>query len=68
MPETQRASGAAARIVNCPACGKPVECVAENRHRPFCSARCKGLDLGAWASYQYRVAAKDELKPDELGE
>jgi len=42
--------------------------VAENKHRPFCSARCKGLDLGAWASDQYRVAAKEEPKPDEPGE
>jgi endogenous inhibitor of DNA gyrase (YacG/DUF329 family) len=38
--------------------------VAENRYRPFCSARCKGVDLGAWASDQYRIAAKEEPKPD----
>jgi endogenous inhibitor of DNA gyrase (YacG/DUF329 family) len=52
-------------MVNCPACGKAVAWVAENKHRPFCSARCKGLDLGAWATDQYRVAARDEPKPDE---
>jgi endogenous inhibitor of DNA gyrase (YacG/DUF329 family) len=55
---------AAPRIVNCPACGKAIEWVAENRYRPFCSARCKGVDLGAWASDQYRIAAKEEPKPD----
>ncbi len=33
---------------------------------PFCSARCKSLDLGAWASEKYRVAAKEE--EDEDGE
>ena len=68
MPETRRAAGAAARIVNCPACGKPVEWVAENRHRPFCSARCKGVDLGAWATDKYRVAATEEPKPEDQSE
>jgi endogenous inhibitor of DNA gyrase (YacG/DUF329 family) len=61
----QPVSPASPRIVSCPACGKPVEWVAENRHRPFCSPRCKGVDLGAWATDQYRVAAKEEPKPDE---
>jgi len=37
--------------------------VSENRYRPFCSARCKGVDLGAWASDQYRIAAREEPKP-----
>lgn len=45
------------RIVNCPQCGKPVEWRQENPFRPFCSARCKQLDLGAWASEEYRVPA-----------
>lgn len=43
------------RIVKCPTCGKPVEWRAENRYRPFCSERCKKIDLGAWASEAYRV-------------
>ena len=64
MPETERTAAAAPRIVNCPACGKAIEWVAENRYRPFCSARCNGVDLGAWASDQYRIAAKEEPKPD----
>jgi endogenous inhibitor of DNA gyrase (YacG/DUF329 family) len=29
----------------------------QNRWRPFCSERCKLIDLGAWASEQYRVRA-----------
>lgn len=64
MPETERAAGAAPRVVTCPACGRRVEWVAENRYRPFCSARCKGVDLGAWASDQYRIATKEEPRPD----
>jgi hypothetical protein len=30
---------------------------AENAFRPFCSARCKNNDFGAWASEGYAVAA-----------
>ncbi|XOV87307.1 MAG: DNA gyrase inhibitor YacG [Pseudomonadota bacterium] len=36
--------------VNCPLCRKPVEWVESNTFRPFCSERCKLIDLGEWAS------------------
>lgn len=35
----------------CPICGKPVE----QAFRPFCSARCKQVDLNRWFSESYRV-------------
>lgn len=35
-------------IVKCPTCRKPVEWSQENKYRPFCSSRCKLIDLGAW--------------------
>ena len=41
--------------VKCPTCGKPVEWRTDNPYRPFCSQRCKQIDLGAWASETYRV-------------
>lgn len=44
--------------VACPTCGKAVEWRPENRYRPFCSERCKQIDLGAWASGEYRVPAE----------
>jgi hypothetical protein len=47
-----------ARVVPCPACKAPTLFHPENRFRPFCSARCRGLDLGAWASESYRVASE----------
>ena len=53
-----------ARRVACPTCGKSVEWVAANRYRPFCSERCKLIDLGAWADESYRVPVvedKDDL-------
>jgi endogenous inhibitor of DNA gyrase (YacG/DUF329 family) len=37
----------------------------ENPWRPFCSERCKLLDLGAWASEKYRIAGKKEEEEDE---
>lgn len=42
--------------VACPTCAKQHEWTSENKYRPFCSERCKQIDLGAWASDQYRVA------------
>jgi hypothetical protein len=51
-------------VVNCPICDKAVEWVADNRHRPFCSARCKQIDLGAWANDEYRVPASEPDGPD----
>lgn len=44
------------RVV-CPACGGPSVYAPENPFRPFCSERCKTIDLGAWASEQFRVPA-----------
>lgn len=41
--------------VNCPVCGKPALFTAENRFRPFCSERCKLIDLGQWAEEGYRI-------------
>ena len=51
------------RQVSCPRCGSAVEWSAANRYRPFCSERCRTIDLGAWAAEQYRVAAA--AAPDE---
>ncbi len=43
------------RIVSCPHCGTGVVWDTANRWRPFCSERCKMVDLGAWASESYRI-------------
>lgn len=49
--------------VACPACGKPVSWIPENRYRPFCSERCRQMDMGAWAAGDYRVPAVDDTDP-----
>ncbi len=51
------------RVVRCPACGGDSVYAASNPFRPFCSERCKNLDLGAWASESFRVP--EEAPPDE---
>lgn len=61
-----------ATIVDCPTCGKKVEWAEINKFRPFCSERCKQIDLGAWATEQYALPVveqkdasdEDDLKPD----
>jgi uncharacterized protein len=59
------AQAPAPRVVNCPACGKPVPWVPESTFRPFCSERCRNIDLGAWAAEDYRVPEPDKPLPDE---
>ncbi|HVE06172.1 MAG TPA: DNA gyrase inhibitor YacG [Paraburkholderia sp.] len=50
-------------VVKCPACGKDVRWVPESRFRPFCSERCKQIDLGAWAAEKYRIGGTDDEPP-----
>ena len=42
-------------VRKCPICGKPVAPRDENPSFPFCSSRCKLLDLGKWLGEEYRV-------------
>jgi endogenous inhibitor of DNA gyrase (YacG/DUF329 family) len=51
--------------VSCPRCGAPVEWRPENRYRPFCSERCKLLDLGAWANEEYRVPVEGACRGED---
>lgn len=53
-------------IVNCPQCGEPVVYDPANRWRPFCSERCKMIDLGAWASDGYVIPGKPMESDDDL--
>jgi uncharacterized protein len=41
--------------VKCPGCGTLCLFAPANKWRPFCSERCRNLDLGAWASERYRL-------------
>jgi endogenous inhibitor of DNA gyrase (YacG/DUF329 family) len=52
-----------ATIVDCPTCGKKVEWTEQSKFRPFCSNRCKQIDLGAWAEEKYSIPGTST--PDE---
>lgn len=47
-------------IVKCPTCQTPVIWSMENKYRPFCSQRCKLIDLGGWAEERYGVEAVED--------
>lgn len=42
-------------VVRCPVCSQTVIWDTGNRFRPFCSERCKLLDLGQWAKESYAI-------------
>ena len=48
-----------ARIGPCPQCRKSSVLDAGNPWRPFCSERCKLLDLGSWMSGRYAIPVED---------
>lgn len=39
----------------CPICEKPLPSGSQNAHKPFCSARCKDVDLNRWLSGGYFI-------------
>ncbi len=52
-------------VVACPQCGKEMEWNTSNRFRPFCSERCKLIDLGKWANEEYRVEQREQDSGDQ---
>ncbi|MBC3935203.1 DNA gyrase inhibitor YacG [Undibacterium rugosum] len=44
-------------FVNCPTCQAKVAWTPDSTWRPFCSDRCKQIDLGAWAEEKYTIPA-----------
>ncbi|NMZ66370.1 DNA gyrase inhibitor YacG [Pseudomonas oryzihabitans] len=53
--------------VDCPTCGAPVEWSEKSANRPFCSDRCKLIDLGAWAAEEHTIPG-NELEDDLYSE
>lgn len=57
-------------VVACPQCGKEVIWQSEiSPYRPFCSERCKLIDLGKWAEGDYSIPlenpSEDEMTDDD---
>ncbi|WP_418316731.1 DNA gyrase inhibitor YacG [Piscinibacter sakaiensis] len=57
--------GIPVRIVTCPCCKGPSRYASDNPYRPFCSERCRKVDLGAWASERFRVGAEPAEGADD---
>ena len=53
-------------LVQCPTCKKMAVYSPKNSWRPFCSERCKMIDLGAWSTEEYRMQAKPTGLEDDL--
>jgi endogenous inhibitor of DNA gyrase (YacG/DUF329 family) len=54
------------KIVRCPTCGGDSVFAPSNSWRPFCSERCRQIDLGAWASESFRMPAAPPLEDQDL--
>jgi hypothetical protein len=55
-PDEAGKPGSAGKTRRCPICGKP----AAEATRPFCSPRCRDVDLNRWLSGTYVVPAADD--------
>ena len=53
------------RLVRCPQCGGDSVFAPSNLFRPFCSERCRQIDLGAWASESFRVEVAPPVEADD---
>jgi uncharacterized protein len=51
------------KMIRCPICKKDTSWDG-NEYRPFCSERCSLIDLGKWASDEYRIAGEKKDIPD----
>jgi uncharacterized protein len=55
MSDDARARPSRPNVPRCPICGRP----RVPEYRPFCSARCRDIDLGRWFGEVYAVPAAD---------
>lgn len=52
-------------IVACPTCGKDVPFTPESKWRPFCSERCRLIDLGGWFDEENAIPGEEVPLPDD---
>ena len=58
--------------IKCPQCGRLALYSPENEFRPFCSDRCKLIDLGQWANEDFKIPTQpqagynEELNPEDF--
>jgi endogenous inhibitor of DNA gyrase (YacG/DUF329 family) len=54
--------------VKCPTCKKNSAEKNKNKYWPFCTNRCKLIDLGAWANEDYKIETQESgrIEDEEL--
>lgn len=51
--------------VKCPTCGRSIEWSEQSPFRPFCSERCRVIDLGGWLTEKHVIPGNErEFTPD----
>ena len=56
------------KTVRCPGCAGRSVYAPSNPYRPFCSERCKNMDLGAWASESFKLPEQDSNSQPDFGQ
>ncbi|MES9993871.1 MAG: DNA gyrase inhibitor YacG [Candidatus Thiodiazotropha sp.] len=54
-----------ARTLPCPTCGKPVTWSTDAIWRPFCSERCRLIDLGDWLDENHKISEPLDDRPED---
>lgn len=60
MTESKRPRLKSGKAAKCPICGKP----ASAGDKPFCSDRCRQVDLNRWLGEQYRIPTEEPADPE----
>jgi uncharacterized protein len=56
-------------IIKCPTCSRQVKWTSEETYKPFCSERCKLIDLGEWVMEEKRIPGEPvDLENDQDGD
>lgn len=50
--------------LRCATCRKEILPGSRNPEFPFCSSRCRAVDLGRWLGEEYRIASRPDEEPD----
>ena len=51
--------------VKCPTCRRRVDWNETSVYRPFCSDRCRLIDLGAWFKEEHAIPGEPAIDPDD---
>ena len=54
-----------AKTAPCPHCGKPVPWTEASKWKPFCSERCRMIDLGDWLSEKNAIATEEPVSDQD---